>query len=40
MLSDYSPGYADSWEALDRAMKDVAQLGKLRNKVRSLSGVA
>ena len=33
MLTDYSPGYADTWEALDRAMQDVAELGKLRHKV-------
>ena len=32
MLTDYSPGYADTWEALDRRLQDVAALGKMTGK--------
>ena len=28
MLTDFSPGYADTWAALDRRLRDVSQLGK------------
>jgi len=37
MLTDYSPGYADTWEALDRRLQDVAAIGKLTGKVISFS---
>ena len=36
MLTDYSPGYADTWEALGRRMQDVAQFGKLQKEVSLL----
>ena len=35
MLTDYSPGYADTWEALDRRLQDVARLGKATGQVRA-----
>ena len=35
MLTDYSPGYADTWEALDRRLQDVAALGKMTGKAGS-----
>lgn len=38
MLTDYSPGYADTWEALDRRLQDVAALGKMTGKVGKLRG--
>ncbi|KAK9819794.1 hypothetical protein WJX72_002458 [[Myrmecia] bisecta] len=33
MLTDYSPGYADTWAALDRRLKDVMHLGKAAREV-------
>ena len=34
MLTDYSPGLADTWQALDRRLEDVRRLGKLAAQVR------
>ena len=33
MLTDYSPGLADTWQALDRRLEEVARLGKLAAQV-------
>ena len=33
MLTDYSPGLADTWQALDRRLENVKQLGKLASQV-------
>lgn len=33
MLTDYSPGFADTWEVLDRRLSDVASLGKVMGQV-------
>ncbi len=35
MLTDYSPGYADTWESLDRRLADVMRLGAAARDVRS-----
>jgi hypothetical protein len=37
MLTDFSPGYADTWESLDRRLEDVAVIGKLTAKVRAVA---
>lgn len=37
MLTDYSPGYADTWEVLDRQLENVVQMGKLIGQVSMLS---
>ena len=37
MLTDYSPGLADTWQALDRRVQDVMRLGKLSQQVCSPS---
>ena len=34
MLSDYSPGLADTWQSLDRRLEDVMRLGKLASQAR------
>lgn len=34
MLTDYSPGYADTWQALDRRLQDVRRLGGAASEVR------
>lgn len=39
MLTDYSPGLADTWQALDRRVQDVMRLGQLADQVRAASGV-
>lgn len=36
MLTDYSPGYADTWEVLDRRLDDVMKLGKLMGQVSNV----
>jgi ubiquinone biosynthesis protein COQ9 len=28
LLTDYSPGYADTWQQMDRRLQDIVQLGK------------
>ena len=33
MITDFSPGYADTWAALDRRLRDVTQLGKAASQV-------
>ncbi|KAK9808338.1 hypothetical protein WJX73_003692 [Symbiochloris irregularis] len=33
MLTDYSPGLADTWEALDRRVRDVMRLGRMAGQV-------
>ena len=33
MITDFSPGYADTWAALDRRLRDVTQLGKAAAQV-------
>jgi len=40
MLTDYSPGYADTWEALDRRLQDVAAIGKLTGKAKGAANEA
>lgn len=35
MLTDYSPGFADTWDVLDRRLKDVMTMGKFMGQVRS-----
>lgn len=34
MLTDFSPGYADTWACLDRRLRDVSQLGKAASQAR------
>ncbi|BDA41822.1 Ubiquinone biosynthesis protein COQ9, mitochondrial [Coccomyxa sp. Obi] len=34
MITDYSPGYADTWRALDRRLADVKRLGGAATEVR------
>lgn len=38
MITDYSPGYADTWAALDRRLADVSQLGKAAAQARRATG--
>ena len=33
MLTDYSPGYADTWHSLDRRLQDVRRLGGAASEV-------
>lgn len=33
MLTDYSPGYADTWQSLDRRLQDVRRLGGAASEV-------
>lgn len=33
MITDFSPGYADTWASLDRRLRDVTQLGKAASQV-------
>lgn len=33
MLTDYSPGYADTWRSLDRRLADVKRLGGAATEV-------
>ena len=33
MLTDYSPGLADTWQALDRRVQDVMRLGQMAEQV-------
>ncbi|KAK9865342.1 hypothetical protein WJX84_002543 [Apatococcus fuscideae] len=35
MLTDYSPGYADTWESLDRRLADVMRLGAAARDARA-----
>lgn len=37
MLTDYSPGYAETWDALDRRLRDVMALGRAASQVRQRS---
>lgn len=37
MLTDYSPGFADTWEALDRRLDELEQLGRLTGRVSSIA---
>lgn len=37
MLTDTSPGFADTWAALDRRLADVLQLGRAARSVASLA---
>lgn len=34
MITDYSPGYADTWKALDRRLNDVKRIGSATTEVR------
>lgn len=38
MLTDYSPGYADTWDVLDRRLEDVVKLGKFMGQVTEHTG--
>ncbi len=33
MLTDYSPGFADTWDVLDRRLKDVMTIGRVMGQV-------
>ena len=33
MLTDYSPGYAETWDALDRRLRDVMALSRAASQV-------
>ena len=33
MITDYSPGYADTWQSLDRRLKDVKRFGSAATEV-------
>ena len=33
MLTDYSPGFADTWDVLDRRLMDVMRLGRIMGQV-------
>lgn len=33
MITDFSPGYADTWASLDRRLRDVTQIGKAASQV-------
>lgn len=37
MLTDYSPGYADTWDALDRRLRDLDTLGEAAQQLRGLA---
>ena len=37
MITDFSPGYADTWASLDRRLRDVTQLGKAASQVQSMA---
>ena len=34
MITDYSPGYADTWKSLDRRLEDVKRFGSAATEVR------
>ncbi len=34
MLTDYSPGFADTWDVLDRRLKDVMTIGRVMGQVQ------
>lgn len=34
MLTDYSPEFADTWDVLDRRLKDVMTIGKVMGQVK------
>ena len=40
MITDFSPGYADTWASLDRRLRDVTQLSKAASQVHASSAVA
>ena len=35
MITDYSPGYADTWKSLDRRLEDVKRIGSATTEVCS-----
>ena len=35
MLTDYSPGFAETWDVLDRRLKDVMTIGRVMGQVNS-----
>ena len=37
MLTDYSPGFAETWDVLDRRLKDVMTIGRVMGQVNSFS---
>ncbi|CAK0746843.1 hypothetical protein CVIRNUC_001722 [Coccomyxa viridis] len=37
MITDYSPGYADTWQSLDRRLADVKRFGSAATEVRKYS---
>jgi len=40
MLTDYSPGFADTWDVLDRRLKDVMTIGRVMGQVQKLTNVS
>ena len=40
MLTDYSPGFADTWDVLDRRLKDVMTIGRVVGQVQPLTNVS
>ncbi len=40
MLTDYSPGFADTWDVLDRRLKDVMTIGRVMGQVQTLTNVS
>jgi COQ9 len=40
MLTDYSPGFSDSWQQLDRRLEDIKRIGKASQQVRGCLGIA
>ena len=38
MITDYSPGYADTWKSLDRRLEDVKRLGSTTTEVTDYCG--
>lgn len=40
MITDYSPGYADTWKALDRRLEDVKRIGSATTEVCNLMALA
>ena len=38
MITDYSPGYTDTWKSLDRRLEDVKRLGSATTEVTNYCG--
>lgn len=38
MLTDYSPGFADTWDVLDRRLQDVMTIGRVMGQVGPVCG--